>query len=825
MVPDKLTVCQKLSHPELQFGAITFFAKPHKGESCGSNGLPLTPNSIIIYGRSQRLKTIRHPNLCQYLDTIRGSHERIIVVSQYCGTPLSDFLGKQCFKEIDIVQIVYQILCGLDKLHSEGIVHRYLCTQNVLLQENNDVKLFNGGMYHMTNEGKLVSFPLIQPNYAAPEVYLQKSENAKSHNSSDLWSLGIILVELVLDRVLWINLKLGQKIKKVLSLAQSTSSVFERIAREHNAFNEYQNTPLELKQIINECLNIFPSERPSTKELLQKEIFNDLNNKIIPQKSKVCKPYEIFTLKEFYHWWQLTGGDVFLELKKRGLLRSGPPILSLPRLVPIEGNVLGQDRNFAVLFDPRVTPMPLDTLHERLGNIPISGFYPIIFSKSHIIARSELDAYNVSDLPLVIKERDPEYQFHRIILLRKLLHGYPYTRDLIINQSLVDIPPLLRGDIWAALLNVRGNYEHEYMKIDKDTPTVTDRQIEVDIPRCHQYNELLSSAEGHKKLKRILKAWVSKNSQYVYWQGLDSLTAPFLYLNFNDEAKAFACLSAFIPIYLYKFFLKDNSAIIQEYLAKFSQLIAFHDAPLANHLNDINFIPELFAIPWFLTMFSHVFPLHKILHLWDKLLQGDSSFPLHVGLSVLTQLRSRLLSSGFNECILLFSDLPDVDMERCVNDSLRTYKSTPKSLTVREHQNKEIEHLDFEPSTHFNELCLRIYVKDVVELIRSGCRDIFCIDIRSSIEFNRCALIGSVNIPHTLGNDPNLEALNVHNVHVKANSCKAIVIVGYDDASSMQFAELLLKSNINRVCVLNGGFNVLLPISPTVLTPQGQLSI
>lgn len=59
----------------------------------------------------------------------------------------------------------------------------------------------------------------------------------------------------------------------------------------------------------------------------------------------------------------------------------------------------------------------------------------------------------------------------------------------------------------------------------------------MDIPRCHQYNELLSSSEGHKKLKRILKAWVYKNSQYVYWQGLDSLTAPFLYLHFNDEGK------------------------------------------------------------------------------------------------------------------------------------------------------------------------------------------------------------------------------------------------------------------------------------------------
>lgn len=97
----------------------------------------------------------------------------------------------------------------------------------------------------------------------------------------------------------------------------------------------------------------------------------------------------------------------------------------------------------------------------------------------------------------------------------------------------MDIPPLLRGQIWSCLLGVilNGSYE----KIDKVTPTTTDRQIEVDIPRCHQYDELLSSPEGHRKLKRLLKAWVTSHPQYVYWQGLDSLTAPFLYLNFNQE--------------------------------------------------------------------------------------------------------------------------------------------------------------------------------------------------------------------------------------------------------------------------------------------------
>lgn len=91
--------------------------------------------------------------------------------------------------------------------------------------------------------------------------------------------------------------------------------------------------------------------------------------------------------------------------------------------------------------------------------------------------------------------------------------------------------------------------------------------------------------------------------------------------------------------------------------------------------------------------FSHyvvdVFPLYKILHLWDKVLLGNSSYSLHIGLSVLTQLRERLLTSGFNECILLFSDLPEVDIEKCVVLSTKTFDSTPKSITSREHENEE----------------------------------------------------------------------------------------------------------------------------------------
>lgn len=66
-----------LENEERCFGGMTFFAQSHPAELCGSNGLPLTPNSITILGKAQFLKTINHPNLSKYLDIIRSKHGKL----------------------------------------------------------------------------------------------------------------------------------------------------------------------------------------------------------------------------------------------------------------------------------------------------------------------------------------------------------------------------------------------------------------------------------------------------------------------------------------------------------------------------------------------------------------------------------------------------------------------------------------------------------------------------------------------------------------------------------------------------------------------------
>uniref|UniRef100_A0A452HGW9 Uncharacterized protein n=1 Tax=Gopherus agassizii TaxID=38772 RepID=A0A452HGW9_9SAUR len=91
-------------------GASTFFASALPHDVCGSNGLPLTPNSIKILGRFQILKTITHPRLCQYVDISRGKHERLVVTAEHCEKSLEDLLReRKPVRLTTLIHLVYRL--------------------------------------------------------------------------------------------------------------------------------------------------------------------------------------------------------------------------------------------------------------------------------------------------------------------------------------------------------------------------------------------------------------------------------------------------------------------------------------------------------------------------------------------------------------------------------------------------------------------------------------------------------------------------------------------------------------------------------------------
>ena len=164
--------------PENGYIAVqTFNASRHPTESCGSNGLPLTPNSISILGQAERLKTLSltHPNLCVFLDCLRGKHERIAMVSEFYKDNVktryleSDKVDRENLEQ-NLIKIAREVLFTLEFLNKENIVHGSLDPSNILLLDNHKVKLYNFGMGHTTSYGRYVSFPIFSERYVAPEV-------------------------------------------------------------------------------------------------------------------------------------------------------------------------------------------------------------------------------------------------------------------------------------------------------------------------------------------------------------------------------------------------------------------------------------------------------------------------------------------------------------------------------------------------------------------------------------------------------------------------------------------------------------------------------
>eukprot|EP00741_Cyanophora_paradoxa_P006219 tig00000114_g6031.t1 len=302
--------------------------------------------------------------------------------------------------------------------------------------------------------------------------------------------------------------------------------------------------------------------------------------------------------------------------------------------------------------------------------------------------------------PLEERELDAVYQAARVATFRRLLAAYPSTHSDIVREAKVDVPPLVRAEVWAVLLGAHPlSPDHALLlsgaeydpsegeggmgyddEDDDDFDTPADNQIAVDIPRCHQYHPLLASPEGHAKLRWVLKRWVALNPHLVYWQGIDSLAAPFVILNFTHPRRALACLQALVRRQLSSVFAADNVAALQAVFRKFSQLLAFHEPKLAWHLHSIGFAPELYAVPWFLTAFAHLLPLEKVLHLWDTLLVGHASLPLFVACALLRELEGQLRDLDFNACVSFFSNLPDVDVHRVSAAALAALARTPRTV-------------------------------------------------------------------------------------------------------------------------------------------------
>lgn len=121
------------------------------------------------------------------------------MILEYCGGgDLKDFLEDRGPLPEHLVQdIMTQLMSGLYYLEERGLVHRDIKPQNILLTDRSaypTIKLADFGFAKQLEVSRLEDTWCGTPLYMAPEVI---SGKVKYTNKADLWSVGVIMYEMV----------------------------------------------------------------------------------------------------------------------------------------------------------------------------------------------------------------------------------------------------------------------------------------------------------------------------------------------------------------------------------------------------------------------------------------------------------------------------------------------------------------------------------------------------------------------------------------------------------------------------------------------------
>ena len=139
------------------------------------------------------LSKFNHPNVILVTEIFESS-DSYYSVMEYCekGELFNYIVDKKRLSENESAFFYYQIIQGLEYIHSLGIVHRDLKPENLLLSKEHLLKIIDFGLsnYFTKGQQELLSTPCGSPCYASPEMVAGKKYDGMK---IDIWSTGIIL--------------------------------------------------------------------------------------------------------------------------------------------------------------------------------------------------------------------------------------------------------------------------------------------------------------------------------------------------------------------------------------------------------------------------------------------------------------------------------------------------------------------------------------------------------------------------------------------------------------------------------------------------------
>ncbi len=248
------------------------------------------------YDSKQLLREIRllhmlqgHHNIIA-LKHIVASHDNdniqaIALVFQHYPQNLDQVIrSHRLLSSKEIKYILYQILCGINYIHSAQLVHRDLKPANILIDEHNRTVICDFGLSRATQRintadhlsadapptlyRKLTQY-VVTRWYRSPELILGNSNAGEA--PADMWSVGCILAELQLSRPLFDQSKNSNDILSLIMHIIGTPQPDEDLEwiESNSAYHEVKHFPSKQSRIKRLFHNILDSSVDLIEQLLQ----------------------------------------------------------------------------------------------------------------------------------------------------------------------------------------------------------------------------------------------------------------------------------------------------------------------------------------------------------------------------------------------------------------------------------------------------------------------------------------------------------------------------------------------------------------------------
>jgi serine/threonine protein kinase/Tol biopolymer transport system component len=157
-----------------------------------------------------------HPNICTVYEIDETEDGRLFIAMSFCeGETLKRKIERGPLPIGEAARIAAQIASGLAAAHSKGIVHRDVKPANVIVAPDGRVKIVDFGIAKLEDQSRLTrdGTAVGTAGYMAPEQIRGEGIDART----DLWSLGVVVYEMVTGRTPFPGENDHERIRGILS--------------------------------------------------------------------------------------------------------------------------------------------------------------------------------------------------------------------------------------------------------------------------------------------------------------------------------------------------------------------------------------------------------------------------------------------------------------------------------------------------------------------------------------------------------------------------------------------------------------------------------